>query len=149
MVNPRKFRAFLWNVTAGLTAEELWAQFRREARTSVAVYSAETGRNVPEDWSAPKARAGIVGSVIRAMFYRLSPARPDCSSQVRLPALSKILPGLQLKSRIFSCCAAWTLPAVRCCGFSAIGRCRLPVEPNGPGAAPPVEEPPLATTVVQ
>jgi hypothetical protein len=57
------------------TAEQLWSQFRRETRASVTVFSAETGRDVPEEWARHQGRGAVVSAVARAMFYRLSPAR--------------------------------------------------------------------------
>jgi serine phosphatase RsbU (regulator of sigma subunit) len=71
----RKLDRFWRNVSAGLTVEELWSQFRRETRASVAVFSAETGRDVPEEWSQHKGRWPVMRAVGRAMFFRLSPAR--------------------------------------------------------------------------
>ena len=67
--------AFWQEVTDGLSMGELSSSFRREARGSLAVYTAETGRDVGEEWSEPKHRARVVFMVIRAMFNRLSPAR--------------------------------------------------------------------------
>ena len=75
MLTVRNVQNFWRNVTAGLTVEQLWTQFRREARASVAVFSAETGRDVSGEWSQRGGRGAVVRSVIRAMFYRLSPAR--------------------------------------------------------------------------
>jgi hypothetical protein len=71
----RKAGAFWRNVSAGLTIEELWTQFRRETRASVAVFSAETGRDVPEEWERHGGRLAVVRAVVRSMFYRLTPAR--------------------------------------------------------------------------
>jgi phosphoserine phosphatase RsbU/P len=75
MLTARKLHEFWHKVTAGLTMDQLWTQFRREARASVAVFSAETGRDLPEEWTRHKGRRGVVGSVLRAMFFRLTPAR--------------------------------------------------------------------------
>lgn len=71
----KRVGTFWRNVTAGLTVEQLWTQFRRETRASVAVFSAETGRDVPGDWARRGGRGAVVRAVARAMFYRLSPAR--------------------------------------------------------------------------
>jgi hypothetical protein len=70
-----KLDSFWRNVSAGLTTEQLWVQFRRETRASVAVFSAETGRDVKEEWARHGGRWALVRAVIRSMFYRLTPAR--------------------------------------------------------------------------
>ena len=70
-----KLRTFWQHVAAGLGIDELWTQFRRETRSSMAVYAAETGRDVAAEWSSHKGRMGLIGAVLRAMFARLSPAR--------------------------------------------------------------------------
>jgi len=71
----QKLDRFWRNVSAGLTAEQLWTQFRRETRASVAVFSAETGRDVSEEWSRHGGRRAVMRAVAKAMFYRLTPAR--------------------------------------------------------------------------
>jgi hypothetical protein len=71
----RKAGTFWRNVSAGLTIEQLWSQFRRETRASVAVFSAETGRDVKEEWTRHGGRWALVRAVILSMFYRLTPAR--------------------------------------------------------------------------
>ena len=66
----------LWQRTSdGLNAEQLWAQFRRETRSSLSLYSAETGRNLREEWSARKGRRRVLGAVAGAMYARLTPVR--------------------------------------------------------------------------
>ncbi len=70
-----KLDRFWRNVSAGLSAEQLWTQFRRETRASVAVFSAETGRDVSEEWSQRGGRRAVMRAVAKAMFYRLSPWR--------------------------------------------------------------------------
>lgn len=65
-----------WRRTSdGLNAEQLWAQFRRETRSSLSLYSAETGRNLREEWSARKGRRRVVAAVAGAMYDRLTPVR--------------------------------------------------------------------------
>ena len=49
-------RAFWQRTSEGLNAQQLWSQLRRETRTSLDLYSAETGRNLREEWSARKRR---------------------------------------------------------------------------------------------
>jgi hypothetical protein len=41
-----KLRSFWRRTSDGLNAGQLWAQFRRETRSSLNLYSAETGRNL-------------------------------------------------------------------------------------------------------
>ncbi len=71
----RRLGAFWQEITDGLSIGELRSSFRREARGSLAVYTAETGRDVGQEWSEHKNRGLVVVTVIRAMFNRLSPAR--------------------------------------------------------------------------
>jgi hypothetical protein len=64
---PPKLRAFWQRTSDGLNAAQLaaqlWAQFRRETRSSLNLYSAETGRNLGEEWSTRKGRRlGSVGA---------------------------------------------------------------------------------------
>lgn len=68
-------RSFWQRTSDGLNAEQLWAQFRRETRSSLNLYSAETGRNLSEEWSARKGRFRVVTAVAGAMFDRLTPVR--------------------------------------------------------------------------
>src|ERR1035441_4345168 len=78
MGNPgamRKLRAFWQRTSDGLNAEQLWAQFRRETRSSLNLYSAETGRNLQEEWSVRKGRRRVVTAVAGAMYDRLTPVR--------------------------------------------------------------------------
>jgi hypothetical protein len=70
-----KLRSFWQRTSDGLTAEQLWTQFRREARSSLNLYSAETGRNLREEWSSRRRRRGVVAAVASAMFNRLTPVR--------------------------------------------------------------------------
>lgn len=69
-----KLRAFWQRTSDGLTAEQLWVQFRRETRSSLSVYSAETGRDLREEWSH-KGRRGVVAAVAGAIYDRLTPVR--------------------------------------------------------------------------
>src|ERR1039458_1240653 len=78
MGNPgamRKLRAFWQRTSDGLNAEQLWSQFRRETRSSLNLYSAETGRNLQEEWSVRKGRRRVVAAVAGAMYDRLTPVR--------------------------------------------------------------------------
>src|ERR1039457_4971256 len=78
MGNPgaiRKLRSFWQSTSDGLNAEQLWTQFRRETRSSLNLYSAETGRNLQEEWSAKKGRRRVVTAVAGAMYDRLTPVR--------------------------------------------------------------------------
>jgi phosphoserine phosphatase RsbU/P len=70
-----KLRDFWQRTSDGLNAEQLWAQFRRETRSSLNLYSAETGRNLREEWSARKGRRRVFGAVAGAMYNRLTPVR--------------------------------------------------------------------------
>src|ERR1035438_8588108 len=70
-----KLRAFWRRTSDGLNAEQLWTQFRRETRSSLNLYSAETGRNLQEEWSAKKGRRRVVTAVAGAMYDRLTPVR--------------------------------------------------------------------------
>jgi phosphoserine phosphatase RsbU/P len=70
-----KLRAFWQRTSDGLNAEQLWAQFRRETRSSLNLYSAETGRNLSEEWSARKGRRRVLSAVAGAMYNRLTPVR--------------------------------------------------------------------------
>jgi serine phosphatase RsbU (regulator of sigma subunit) len=69
-----RLRAFWQRTSEGLNAEQLWVQFRRETRTSLDLYSAETGRNLREEWSARKRRR-VISAVAGAMYKRLTPVR--------------------------------------------------------------------------
>jgi len=69
-----RLRAFWQRTSEGLNAEQLWSQFRRETRTSLDLYSAETGRNLREEWSARKRRR-VMSAVAGAMYKRLTPVR--------------------------------------------------------------------------
>src|ERR1035438_4803089 len=78
MGNPgamRKLRAFWQRTSDGLNAEQLWAQFRRETRSSLNLYSAETGLNLQEEWSVRKGRRRVVTAVAGAVSDRLTPVR--------------------------------------------------------------------------
>src|ERR1039457_3377920 len=79
MGNPgsmSKLRSFWQRTSDGLNSEQLWAQFRREIRSSLNMYSAETGRDLREEWSAGKGRRRrVVAAVAGAMYDRLPPVR--------------------------------------------------------------------------
>jgi sigma-B regulation protein RsbU (phosphoserine phosphatase) len=68
-------RSFWQRTSDGLNAEQLWAQFRRETRSSLSLYSAETGRNLREEWSGRKGRRRVFAAVAGAMYKRLTPVR--------------------------------------------------------------------------
>jgi phosphoserine phosphatase RsbU/P len=70
-----RLHSFWQRTSDGLNAEQLWAQFRRETRSSLNLYSAETGRNLREEWSARKGRRRVLGAVAGAMYARLTPVR--------------------------------------------------------------------------
>jgi len=70
-----RLRSFWRRTSEGLNAAQLWAQFRRETRTSLDLYSAETGRNLNEEWSGRKGRRRVFVAVAGAMFKRLTPVR--------------------------------------------------------------------------
>jgi sigma-B regulation protein RsbU (phosphoserine phosphatase) len=71
-----KLRSFWQRTSDGLNAEQLWAQFRRETRSSLNLYSAETGRDLREEWSAGKGRRRrVFAAVAGAMYDRLPPVR--------------------------------------------------------------------------
>jgi len=84
-----RLRAFWQRTSEGLSAHQLWAQFRRETRSSLSLYSAETGRNLSEEWSARKGRGRVLMAVAGAMFDRLTPAR----RVLLLLALLLLIPG--------------------------------------------------------
>jgi serine phosphatase RsbU (regulator of sigma subunit) len=67
--------AFWRRTTGGLNPRQLWEQFRRETRSSLDLYSAETGRNLREEWGQRKGRRRVISAVAGAMFKRLTPAR--------------------------------------------------------------------------
>jgi hypothetical protein len=71
----RKLRSFWQRTSDGLNAEQLWTQFRRETRSSLNLYSAETGRNLQEEWSVRKGRRRVIAAVAGAMYDRLTPVR--------------------------------------------------------------------------
>src|ERR1035438_9349100 len=68
-------RSFWRRTSDGLNAEQLWAQFRRETRSSLTLYSAETGRDLREEWSARKGKRRVLAAVAGAMYDRLTPVR--------------------------------------------------------------------------
>ncbi|MGB7761150.1 MAG: PP2C family protein-serine/threonine phosphatase [Bryobacteraceae bacterium] len=70
-----KLRSFWQRTSDGLNAEQLWVQFRRETRSSLNLYSAETGRNLREEWSSRKDRRRVFAAVAGAMYDRLTPVR--------------------------------------------------------------------------
>jgi hypothetical protein len=70
-----RLRSFWQRTSDGLNAEQLWAQFRRETRSSLNLYSAETGRNLREEWSGRKGRRRVLAAVAGAMYDRLTPVR--------------------------------------------------------------------------
>ena len=70
-----KLRAFWQRTSDGLSAEQLWTQFRRETRSSLNLYSAESGRDLREEWSARKGRRRVLAAVADAMYRRLTPVR--------------------------------------------------------------------------
>ena len=71
-----KLRLFWQRTSDGLNAEQLWTQFRRETRSSLNLYSAETGRDLREEWSAGKGRRRrVFAAVAGAMYDRLPPVR--------------------------------------------------------------------------
>jgi fumarate reductase subunit D len=70
-----KLRSFWQRTSDGLNAEQLWTQFRRETRSSLNLYSAETGRDLREEWSARKGRRRVFAAVAGAMYDRLTPVR--------------------------------------------------------------------------
>src|SRR5450432_681764 len=74
-LNPSRLRSFWQRTSDGLNAEQLWSQFRRETRSSLNLYSAETGRNLREEWSGRKGRRRVLAAVAGAMYDRLTPVR--------------------------------------------------------------------------
>jgi serine phosphatase RsbU (regulator of sigma subunit) len=70
-----KLRSFWQRTSNGLSAEQLWSQFRRETRSSLNLYSAETGRDLREEWSGRKGRRRVFAAVAGAMYDRLTPVR--------------------------------------------------------------------------
>ncbi len=68
-------RSFWRRTSDGLNAEQLWTQFRRETSSSLNLYSAETGRDLREEWSARRGRGRVVTAVAGAMYDRLTPVR--------------------------------------------------------------------------
>src|SRR5208283_427378 len=70
-----KLRSFWQRTSEGLNAEQLWAQFRRETRSSLSLYSAETGRDLRQEWSARKGRRRVFTAVAGAIYDRLTPVR--------------------------------------------------------------------------
>jgi hypothetical protein len=87
----KKLRAFWQRTSDGLTAEQLWRQFRKETRSSVNLYSAETGRDLREEWSAWQGRRRVVGAVAGAMYDRLTPVR---RMLLLLALVLMVLPGV-------------------------------------------------------
>ena len=75
LLNPARLRSFWQRTSDGLNAEQLWSQFRRETRSSLNLYSAETGRNLREEWSGRKGRRRVLAAVAGAMYDRLTPVR--------------------------------------------------------------------------
>ena len=71
----RKLRSFWQRTSDGLNAEQLWTQFRRETRSTLNLYSAETGRDLREEWAVRKGRRRVVAAVAGAMYDRLTPVR--------------------------------------------------------------------------
>ena len=59
----RKLRSFWQRTSDGLNAEQLWTQFRRETRSTLNLYSAETGRDLREEWAVRKGRRRVVAAV--------------------------------------------------------------------------------------
>ncbi len=74
-LNAAKLRAFWQRTSDGLNAAQLWEQFRRETRSGLNLYSAETGRNLREEWSARRGRRRVFAAVAGAMYNRLTPVR--------------------------------------------------------------------------
>ncbi|MGA7412366.1 MAG: PP2C family protein-serine/threonine phosphatase [Bryobacteraceae bacterium] len=70
-----KLRAFWQRTSDGLNAGQLWAQFQRETRSSLTLYSAETGRDLRQEWSARKGRRRVFAAVAGAIYDRLTPVR--------------------------------------------------------------------------
>ncbi len=68
-------RSFWRRTSEGLNARQLWAQFQRETRSGLTLYSAETGRNLREEWTARKGKRRVVAAVAGAMYERLTPVR--------------------------------------------------------------------------
>ena len=75
MLNAPKLRAFWQRTSDGLNAQQLWTQFRRETRSGLNLYSAETGRNLREEWSGKKGRRRVFAAIAVAIFDRLTPVR--------------------------------------------------------------------------
>ena len=71
----KKLRAFWQRTSDGLSGEQLWTQFRKETSSSLNLYSAETGRDLRQEWSAWQGRRRVVGAVAGAMYDRLTPVR--------------------------------------------------------------------------
>jgi len=74
-VGVARLRAFWRRTSDGLSAEQLWAQFRRETRSTLNLYSAETGRDLRQEWTGWMGRRRVVTAVAGAMFDRLTPVR--------------------------------------------------------------------------
>jgi sigma-B regulation protein RsbU (phosphoserine phosphatase) len=75
MLQASKLRSFWQRTSDGLNAQQLWAQLRRETRSSVTLYSAETGRDLREEWSGHRGRRRVIAAVAGAMYNRLTPVR--------------------------------------------------------------------------
>jgi phosphoserine phosphatase RsbU/P len=68
-------KSFWQRTSEGLNAGQLWDQFWRETHSSLNLYSAETGRNLREEWAGRKGRRRVLGAVAGAIFNRLTPVR--------------------------------------------------------------------------
>lgn len=73
---PGKLRAFWARVTEGLQIQELWGQFKSEARESYQLYSKDVDwEAVQEERSKFKRALRSVWAMFQAMLMKLSPAR--------------------------------------------------------------------------
>lgn len=74
MAGRKDIRAFWLRLSAGLTVQQLWTQFLREAHNSMAVY-ATTADPTRRIGSQPRRGLNLVVALFQAMFEKLSPAR--------------------------------------------------------------------------
>ncbi len=65
-------RSFLNRITEGLEAEQLWAQFKADARTTYGLYKREIGA---DDVRSPHDRVQMVKAFFWAVMRKLTPAR--------------------------------------------------------------------------
>lgn len=94
----RSLRAFWLRISEGIAIQQLWTQFRVEARASYELYSREVSWARAEGESGSKRARRVVQGLFWAMMMKLSPGR---RALLLIALILIVFPGFDIRSRDF------------------------------------------------